>query len=217
MGNSVFKPQVLLGYSGFGITLPAPYGSVGSYIVSGGLGAEWEFAPKGNAETVVSGAFQFASVEEFGLLGATIKPIIIGLNGEIKRIHTLSDKFSAGFGAGLDFGVFSAKTTIPVVGSYRSSTSTIVPYGIAAFTYKFNTPFSVHAGIRVGYTIETASLSGGGGGSTNVAWNGFTVEPAVGGSFEPAPNIGIDFSYTVPVGTYSTTLTSITIAARIKK
>jgi len=115
---------------------------------------------------VISVFETFMNFENFDLGVVTFKPFLNLFSAEIKQIYTLSDNFSAGFGAGLDFLLIGASGSGSGV-KVKANGSEIAPYGKAAFTYKFNTPFSVNAGLKAAYNIIHTSSSGGRAGLRN--------------------------------------------------
>ncbi|MDR1389144.1 MAG: hypothetical protein LBJ31_04130 [Treponema sp.] len=205
----LLKPEVGLVYSkvdlaGLGSMAAALAGF--DYILAGAVGADLELnSGKGAAPTVsLNYTFAYFDVFDSALLNL--------LSASYSNTYDLNDRFSAGFGFGLDIGF----STIKVSSTLKQSTTVIAPNALAGFTYKFNSPFSVNAGIKASYDLFTLNNTKTGGTSTsNTTIGGFNVQTSAGGSFQPHESLAIDFSYaTTP---YTADMGNLTLGVRFKK
>ena len=191
-----------------------------NYIFGLSLETDWILSPKGDAERSWTFGYNFA-FGDADFMGMDVTPLDHGLTASYKQVYNLSEKFSAGLSAGVEVNYLSYSYSTSGI-ELSWSALLFIPNAAAAFTYKFDTPFSVNAGLDLAYPIirDNASVSFSGFPSvsnTTVTYPGFTVTTTAGGSFEPYPGLAIDFSWRSPNGYYDVDMGVITLAVRIKK
>jgi hypothetical protein len=179
-----------------------------NYYIAGNAEADLELPRNGNALPVISIGYTFAYIDML------LPPAVHVLSTSYKRVYDLSDRFSIGFGFGLDFLSATTKKTVSGV-PINAVMLALVPNGQVGFTYKFNGPFSVNAGINVDYDIGYRYTQVGDI-SNPFAYLGVTfVSTRAGGCFQPNENLAIDFSYAS--GYYTANIGDLSLGLRFKK
>jgi hypothetical protein len=178
------------------------------YCIVGNAGADLELPRKGDALPVLSMGYTFVHID------MRLSPAIHVLSGSYKRVYDLNDRFSAGFGFGLDIFFAMAKETVSGVPT-SAMLLALVPRGQAGFSYKFNGPFSVNAGVNVDYDFGHRRTKTGGSSRFFTYLGSAFVSTRAGGSFQPNENFAIDFSYAA--GYYSANIGDLSLGLRFKK
>ena len=220
--------------------IPVIFSILSNYSIknafSGSIETDWVLEPKGTTERMwtLGYGLSTAIVEREPRSGTITKSRLYNhfAWAKYKQIYNLSEKFSAGFSAGaaFDFLKVTEKYTymgitmygfVEITNEISISTYTFIPEASAAFTYKFDTPFSVNAGLDLTYPITrfnySNSLTAGlpGFSVLEITYDGINAAATAGGSFEPYPGLAIDFSWTG--GYYEVDMGVITLAVRIRK
>jgi opacity protein-like surface antigen len=178
------------------------------HYITGSAEADLELHRGGNVLPVVSVGYTFAYIDML------MSPAAHVLSASCKRVYDLGNRFSAGFGFGLKFFFAAAKGTVsgtPV----DSVVLALIPNGQAGFTYKFNSPFSVDAGINVDYDLGYRYIQIGGKSNPFNYLGSTFVSTRAGGCFQPNENLAIDFSYAT--GYYTANIGDISLGLRFKK
>jgi outer membrane receptor for monomeric catechols len=114
----------------------------------------------------------------------------------------------------MDIFFAMAKETVSGV-STNAMLLELVPKGHAGFTYKFNSPFSVNAGINLDYDVGYRFTKIGGSPQHYTYLGNAFVSTRAGGSFQPNENLAIDFSYTTSY--YTANMGDLSLGLRLKK
>jgi hypothetical protein len=178
------------------------------YYLVGNAGTDLELHRSGNAMPAISAEYTFVYIDML------LSPVIHVLSTSYKRTYDLNDRFSAGFGLGLDFLFAYANGTVSGV-SVTAIMLALIPNSQVGFTYKFNSPFSVNLGINFDYDL--------GGRYTQIdnrsnpfAYLGAAfVSTRAGGCFQPNEHLAIDFSYTTNY--YIANIGNLSLGLRFKK
>jgi hypothetical protein len=214
----LLKPQIELIYSGAGMNLSQDMLDV--FLVLGAGNTDVDYFVLGNAaadlELPRNGLSSISMGYTFLYLKTPFSSVINRLSCSYKRVYDLTDRFSAGFGFGLHVWFGMGKEAIGNK-AMEITGLLLVPSGQAGFTYKFNGPFSINAGINVDYELsyESRKISGGGSSLIEAHVGNFEVSTKAGGSFHPNENLAIDFSYAA--GSFSADIGSFTLGIRLKK
>lgn len=186
------------------------------FTIAGGAKADWELPPGETAKPVVSFGYSFAAVGLDGFL-----PAAHTVSGVYKQTYDLSDQFSFGFGGGADVGLIAGTLKS---GSFDMDVTRFVftPNAAAGFAYQFKSPFSINAGIGAGYSmgVWSAKPKPGVFRENNKNFLGpFELQTRAGGSFQPLPNLALDFSFYATGGDryYNIILDNLRLAVRYKK
>jgi opacity protein-like surface antigen len=179
-----------------------------NYSIAGSAEADLELRRSGNALPIISAGYTFVYID------MPLSPVVHVLSTSYKRVYDLNDRFSVGFGFGLDILFAAAKGTVS--GTPTNATMlALIPNSQAGFTYKFNSPFSVNAGINVDYDLGYRYTQTGDK-SHPFAYLGNTfVSTRAGGCFQPNENLAIDFSYAT--GYYTANMGDLSLGLRFKK
>ena len=196
---------------GVGITL--------NYIFGLSLETDWVLVPKENIERSWSFGYALALLRVEA--GSDYNIFVHTIHASYKQVHSLTEQFSAAFNCGIEIDAFSFKQSFGGT-SFKMSDFTFTPVAAAGFIYSFNSPFSVNAGLSLGYPMSRQTLTGT---SSTTRWPGFEVETTAGGSFEPNPSLAIDFSWSpkstnpsIPGNYYNEDVNNVlTLAVRIKR
>jgi hypothetical protein len=178
------------------------------HCIVGNAEVELELPRKGNALPVISMGYTFAYID------MRLSPAVHVLSGSYKRVYDLDDRFSIGFGFGMDVFFAMAKETVSGV-STGATLLAFVPKAQAGFTYKFNSPFSVNAGVNLDYDLGCRYTETGGSSRPYAYMGNVFVSTRAGGSFQPNENLAIDFSYTT--GYYTANMGDLSLGLRFKK
>ena len=178
------------------------------------LKLDWVLLPKGGAER----EWEFGY--SLGLANIEASPddymtFLHSLYASYSQVHTITEKFSAGFDCGLNVFITSMSREISGT-TYKSSAFIMVPVAGSAFAYKINQLFSINAGLGINYVVGRSSSSSGSSSSSSSFWNGFEVETSAGGSFEPTSGLAVDFSWNKS-GYYNSDIGTFNIGVRFKK
>ncbi|MDR0402181.1 MAG: hypothetical protein LBH35_01175 [Treponema sp.] len=223
----VLKPEVNFLYTKVDITgiaqeiedainnIPGGGGGTPSldYIIGLDAEADLELPYSGSARPSISAGYSFgyAKVDGVDMSGTSH-----GISGSYNRTYDLTDRFSAGFGFGLDIILVLINADVGGGVTMKGTVWDISPFGRAGFSYQFNSPFSVHAGIQLSHGIYNGfSFKAGGQSISNNSVGPFDVLTRAGGSFQPTENLAVDFSYFNAA--YDSNLGMITLAVRFKK
>jgi hypothetical protein len=218
----LLKPQLGFMYSEDEINVPPPIKdrlydlftgvdmgvSDMNYCIMGNAGADLEMPRKGNALPVLSVEYTFVHTD------MRLSPVVHVLSGSYRRVYDINDRFSAGFGFGLDVFFAMAKGTVSGV-STNAMLLAFVPNGQAGFTYKFNGPFSVNAGVNLDYDFGYQYTKAGDSSRPFAHLGNIFVSTRAGGSFQPSENLAIDFSYAA--GYYTANIGDLSLGLRFKK
>jgi hypothetical protein len=223
LGNgTTLKPQIIVGFIKPDIDVNANLGNLGlnddvaaygeqlEHIITAGVGVDWVLDPKTAAERVWSFGYGLI-LPSVDMGDVDFSMHLHTISASYKQTYNLSSQFSAGFNAGASIVLIKTKLEFPGM-SEKSSNTTFTPHAGAAFTYRFNSPFSLNAGINAAYPVARNNPDPG---DATTTYQGFRVRTTAGGTFQPHPSLAVDFG--LATGYYRAGLDNVRLAVRYKK